>query len=867
MSQPLNVLSIEDSEDDVELIVRALRKGGYVPTSERVETAEAMRSALGHRAWDLVLSDHAMPHFTAPAALTLLQGSGNDIPFIVVSGVIGEEAAAALMRAGADDFISKNNLVRLVPSIERALRDADERHRRRQAEDAIHYQKTLLLCQNEATPDGILVIDADKVVSFNRRFQQMFSIPDDVMAYRSFQAIGSWMTDRVTAPDLWMARHAELAAMPDELGLDEIALKNGRTFERYSGPVKDEEGHIFGRVCQYHEITDRRRAEETLSRRHTIDRFFHFIDEPRPRRRDDRDVSAVSVRATRRDLHAADGHHPLDQRIRSFLILPGRPPASAGARRPARPGDFVRKITRPAGSSSDNGHPVVFDLDESLGTCSATTARGHGFRAGAIVTFQYKGEVVGEIELYSTRKELFSHETLDRLEIVADRLGTALGRARDQQQLRLQGAALASVGNAVFITDPNGAIEWVNESFTRLSGYRLDEAIGQTPRILKSGQQDNAFYVEVWSTILSGRLWRGELSERRKDGSVYLVNQTITPIRDPDGAIAHFVAIHEDITERKAAEARFEYVAEHDVLTGLANRTVFQRSLTEAMTRAKRNGTMLGVMFLDLDRFKIINDSLGHISGDQLLKAIASRLRAAVRSTDVVARLGGDEFAIIQTDLVQNSGSVTLARKLLELIAEPIMLDSQEVGTSASLGITIYPNDESEPEQLLKNADLAMYRAKSEGRNRYRFFSPQMNEDVQARHALENDIRQALEHHEFSLQYQPEINQGTRRIIGVEALLRWQRDGRGLVSPSEFIAVAEDCGLIIPLSQWVLDEACTQNRAWQDAGFAPIVVSINISPIQFRRDDIVATVRQRSGAGRTRWQVARARDHGRNAHE
>ena len=368
--------------------------------------------------------------------------------------------------------------------------------------------------------------------------------------------------------------------------------------------------------------------------------------------------------------------------------------------------------------------------------------------------------------------------------------------------------------------------------------------IGQTPRLLKSGQHSSSFYAELWATVCSGMIWRGELNERRKDGSLFTVHQTITPLRGPDGAIAHFVAIHEDITQRKAAEAQFEYIAEHDVLTGLDNRLVFQRSLSEAVVRAKRNGTMLAVMFLDLDRFKIINDSLGHAVGDQLLKSVASRIRSAVRASDVVARLGGDEFAIVQTDLIQTSGSVILATKLLELIAEPIMLGKQEVQTSASLGITIYPSDQSEPEQLLTNADLAMYRAKNEGRNRYELYSPKMNEEVKSRLRLERDIQHGLERHEFTLHYQPEIDQTTRKIIGVEALLRWRHPVRGLVSPTEFISIAEDCGLIIPLGQWALEQACIQNRDWQRAGFAPFPVSVNISPIQFQRDNIVANVRQ-----------------------
>ena len=493
-------------------------------------------------------------------------------------------------------------------------------------------------------------------------------------------------------------------------------------------------------------------------------------------------------------------------------------------------------------SSEVSGQILVFDLDDPRASPSAQTARGCGFRSVLIGPVSVRDELIGDLTLYSERLDLTCTEVVSRLGGAAERLGSLIGRARDQQRLLLQGTALASVANAVFITDRQGRIEWVNQSFSRLSGYRLDEVIGQTPRVLKSGQQENAAYVELWRTICAGGVWRGDICNRRQDGSLYTVTQTITPLRDSSGAISHFVAVHEDITQRRAAEARFEYIAHHDVLTGLANRAVLQRSLPEAMHRAKRNGTMLAVMFLDLDRFKLVNDSLGHSIGDALLKAVGDRLRSAVRAGDIVARLGGDEFAIVQTDLAQAAGSVILAKKLLSRIAEPIEVGNQEINTTASLGITLYPNDESDPEQLLSNADLAMYRAKNEGRNRYQFYSPKMNAEVHVRLQMERDLNHAVERHEFVLRYQPRIDQSTRRIIGVEALIRWQRPNRGMVGPEEFIPVAEECGLIVPLGKWMLDHACAQNHAWQSAGLPPICVSVNISPVQFLRDNIAESV-------------------------
>jgi len=285
------------------------------------------------------------------------------------------------------------------------------------------------------------------------------------------------------------------------------------------------------------------------------------------------------------------------------------------------------------------------------------------------------------------------------------------------------GRALASVANAIVITGHDGRIIWVNQAFSRLSGYSPKEAIGQTPNFLKSGKQDATFYRELWQTIIAGNVWRGEVIERHKDGSFFTVDEVITPLRDDAGAVTHFIVIQHDITQRKHESEREHYLAYHDVLTGLPNRALFLEVLQQSVNSARRRQQRLALFFVDLDGFKAVNDSLGHHIGDRLLGAVAERLSAAVRKTDTVARLGGDEFAILQTGPIDAPVAAALARKLLQTISQPFVLEGHKICTSVSIGIAIYPVDGEQPADLLRNADQAMYRAKNQGRNRHALYS------------------------------------------------------------------------------------------------------------------------------------------------
>jgi diguanylate cyclase (GGDEF)-like protein/PAS domain S-box-containing protein len=409
---------------------------------------------------------------------------------------------------------------------------------------------------------------------------------------------------------------------------------------------------------------------------------------------------------------------------------------------------------------------------------------------------------------------------------------------------RLLSVAMETAANAIFVTNRGGRIEFVNPAFERLSGYSKEEAVGRTPRILKSGRQEESFYQDFWQTILAGRAWSGRVVNRRKDGQLFTVTQTVTPIADEQGHVTHFVAIHEDVTAQVEAEERVFHMARHDFLTDLPNRYALADRLRHQAHMAARNGRLLAVLILDLDHFKGVNDSFGHSTGDALLVEVARRLVRNIREVDLLARLGGDEFAVVQADPESPDRVAELAGRLISCLAPPFELENQKVYSGASIGIAISPPAEPDPEEMLKQADLALYRAKEEGRNGYRFFVEDMNTEIQQRMALGQDLHSALEHDELFLEYQPQVDLRSRRLVGVEALVRWRHPVRGVVAPLDFVPIAEANGLIVPIGEWVLRTACRQAKTWQRDGLAPIPVAVNLSAAQLRNRTFVESVKE-----------------------
>lgn len=417
-----------------------------------------------------------------------------------------------------------------------------------------------------------------------------------------------------------------------------------------------------------------------------------------------------------------------------------------------------------------------------------------------------------------------------------------LARQKDEEALNKLSAAVEQNPTSIIITNKEGVIEYVNPKFEEISGYHSEEVIGKNPRILNSGSTSHNQYKQLWKTISAGITWRGEFRNKRKDGTLYWEQASIFPIFSKIGDITHFIAIKEDINERKAVENKLFQRANYDILTGLPNRELAKDRLSQATKRARRNDSAIALIFIDLDNFKIINDTMGHEAGDSLLVEMADRLRQCIREEDTVARLGGDEFLVILPDIKNSLSAETISLKIIESASRPLMVNGNELIITTSVGISIFPDNADNSEDLLKNADAAMYKAKEAGGNTFRFFIQDMSIEALRRLNTESQLRQALKQHEFSLVYQPIVDIVTGKIIKTEALLRWENPSLGQISPDDFIPIAEDSGLIIPIGDWVLKEACRQVSEWNQQFNSNISIAVNTAYPQFRTGNFIESV-------------------------
>ena len=413
---------------------------------------------------------------------------------------------------------------------------------------------------------------------------------------------------------------------------------------------------------------------------------------------------------------------------------------------------------------------------------------------------------------------------------------------QSEQRLLLAASVFHSSQEGIWIAAPDGKILEVNKAFTNITGYAANEAKGNTPRMLQAGRHDAAFYAEMWETLTRTQEWAGEVWSRRKNGDVYPEWLSITAVKGKYGAIAHYVGTISDISHRKAAQDEVSHLAYFDSITDLPNRRLLTDRLNQAITASARSGHTGALLFIDLDNFKNLNDSAGREKGDRLLKLAARRIVGCVRESDTVARFGGDEFVVMLQNLSQNAGEATaqarmVGEKILAALDHSYGFGSHRYHSTCSIGAALFSGDLEPPEELLKQADLAMYQAKQAGRNAIRFFDRNMQAMVSRRAKLEATLRQGLGKNEFLLYYQPQFDRDDR-LSGVEALLRWQHPQRGLVLPTEFIPIAEETGLILPLGHWVLETACAQLAAWAARPErAHLTMAINVSPLEFQHAD------------------------------
>ncbi|MGB0696221.1 MAG: EAL domain-containing protein [Rhodospirillaceae bacterium] len=413
---------------------------------------------------------------------------------------------------------------------------------------------------------------------------------------------------------------------------------------------------------------------------------------------------------------------------------------------------------------------------------------------------------------------------------------------RAERHLRLHATAFNSSHEGISLTDAKGNILEVNPAFTRITGYEREEVIGRNPRVLKSGRHDAAFYTEMWQTISQKGSWRGEIWNRNKFGEVYPELLSISSVRDSDGEVTNYVAVFSDIRRLKEQEKQLKQLAFYDPLTDLPNRVLLVDRLVQGMAQSNRNGTIMVVCYLDLDGFKPINDTYGHEAGDMVLREMARRFSNRLRGGDTVSRLGGDEFVLLFMGLKQPSECDQMMRRLLQTIAQPISVHGVSVTFTASIGVTLYPEDNSDTDTLLRHADQAMYLAKQGGKNNYHIFDPAEDRTARIQNSRITRIEEALENQELVLFYQPKVDLRRGTVVGVEALLRWNHPSRGLVPPLEFLPLIEGHELIVRIGAWVLETAVAQAAAWRAQGLA-LSVSINVAALQLQAPDFVQLLR------------------------
>lgn len=476
--------------------------------------------------------------------------------------------------------------------------------------------------------------------------------------------------------------------------------------------------------------------------------------------------------------------------------------------------------------------------------------KGNGPLPGCLIVYQDSATREGSDEIVTETGEIFLSrsfairtkrgEYLHSVHIMED----ITARRKAEQQLQIAAQVFNSAAESIMILDAGMSVIDVNQAFSMTTGYPPQEVIGRKPWQIEA-MLDKLVFDPIWQALQDRDHWRGETRKQRKNGEIFPALLNVSVVRDARGNVSHYILVFSDISDLKATQEHFEYLANHDRLTGLPNRNLFYDRLQHGLDKAMRSKDKLAVMFIDLDNFKTINDTLGHEMGDLLLSQTAERLRACTRKEDTIARLGGDEFTVLAEDLPDAVGIVSAtASRIIDMLGQPFHLDGQEALVSASVGIALYPDNGPDFQSLLKNADAAMYQAKQTGKNNYQFFTEDMNLNAKQRAKLEKDLRQALKNNELFLAYQPQIEMDSGRIIGLEALLRWRHPDLGLIPPHQFIPVAEASGLILSLGDWVMSAACKQIAEWETRGMKDFRVAVNLSPRQFRHNHLADSIRR-----------------------
>lgn len=447
-----------------------------------------------------------------------------------------------------------------------------------------------------------------------------------------------------------------------------------------------------------------------------------------------------------------------------------------------------------------------------------------------------KGKVLGTFAIYHHNINTPTESDIAVIEQTTSLASIAIERKQIEEKLKRAASVFTHAQEGIIITDSTATIIEVNDTFSSITGYTPEEVLGQNPRILQSGRHSTAFYTELWAAVVAKGYWRGEIWNRRKNGEIYPERLTISAVSDTTGVVQHYVSLSTDITTAKENQGQLERIAHYDLLTNLPNRVLLADRLSQAMLQCSRHDQSLAVVFLDLDGFKQVNDANGHNVGDELLIALSVRMKKALREGDSLARIGGDEFVAVLTDLSAFDDCYPVIERLLSAASKPVTVSGVLLNVSASIGVTLYPQDNVDADQLMRHADQAMYVAKESGKNRFHLFDTAQDDAIKVQRESILAIRSALDSHQFVLHYQPKVNMRTGRVMGVEALIRWQHPKRGLLNPAEFLPIIENNPMSIEIGEWVIDSALTQISQWLEMDLnIPVSISVNIAAVQLQQ--------------------------------
>lgn len=804
----MKILYVEDNPVDVDLTRRALN--AYCSLSQVGTVQEAIQYLREPAELDVVLIDLNLPDGSGLEVLTHIRGQKLSLAVVILTGSGDQEAAIAALKAGADDYLVKRGdyLASLLQVLQAALGryNVERSHRSHPLRVlyAEHNASDLDLTQRHLAQHAphirlTAVADATELL---QRLPPHNGLPVD------FDVI--LLDYRLPGMD----GLETLKVLRQERGLDlPVVVVTGQGSEEVAAQalrlgVSDYLVKHTGYLNELPAVLEKVQREEELSHeqatlRETTAQLKHMLD-----------ASPTIV---------------FTLRIEGETLLPLW--VSANITRML--GYTVEEALRP-GWWIENLHPD--EREQVMNYMGQLFVKGHLVHQYRFLDIQRQSHWIrDELRLLRDAKG-------EPLEVVGAWIDITEQRQADEQ-LRLNAAMIKSTREAVVVTDLEPRIESVNPAFTDITGYQVNEVLGKNPNILQSGRHDQAFYQSLWQELLDTGSWQGEIWNRRKSGEIYPEWLSISTVRDERDLPTHYVAVATDISQLKESEARLEHLAHYDPLTGLPNRLLLLSRIDRAVEHAQRYHTRVAVLYIDLDRFKTVNDSLGHPAGDELLTAVARRLRERLRAEDTLGRLGGDELLVVLEDLHEPRGAAQVARSILEAMAEPYVLAAgQAIYMGASIGISLYPDDSNDASELIRNADTAMYQAKEQGRGAYHFYTEALTQAANERLELETRLRHALEQEQFLLHYQPLVRVTDGRVIGVEALVRWQPPGEPLIPPDRFIPAAEESGLIVSLGDWVLRTACAQARSWLDAGHSPGILAVNLTVQELRRPGIAARI-------------------------